>query len=965
MATTNWRLLKNKTACITGGTTGIGRAITLEYLKQGANVAVNHLGLGRDEVHRLSLIEEAKKIRNTAPKDSPTGELIEIAGDVTDPNTGKALVGAAVESWGGLDIFIANAGIFKPAEFLTLEKEVFDKTIHVNVNGAFYSCQAAANQMVKQGRGGSIIGISSISALQGGGLQTHYTPTKAAILSMIQSMAVALAKHRIRCNALLPGTIHTQLAEEDMQNEEKRNYLNQRIPMGVGKSHDLAGPAVFLGCEYLSGFMTGSQMLVDGGMYLTAGHSIHHAGPVYELRGLPRLPRMDDSPAQTNRLSSPSYAPLGESNMGADDEQSERYFTRGRLSRGRGLRNTTGCATCRRRHVKCDEEKPVCGGCARTKRNCVYAPRRPPNRKRSGPASVNSRNGGASRNSAEKEMEEHQAVSSSPMPSEFSPAINDVEHTSFPSMTVEEPEQPLSTVDAPINIVSSRDEGFQVPHNTFVNDRPYFQPQSPEPNAANALCNTVTSHDTAQTCSSFGSNLENAATLWIDLLLQDAAMQELNFSTPNYQAEGVEVTVSSAAHSPTVERFVQKNAADSPSPKPCTSHPYLHERVQKLAEYQHSEKQAWRSMSPLSLLSREHVLFQNFVQHISRWMDLFEPKRSFGTLVPQLAMRNVGLMNAILALSARHLSLGTRSDEIDMQDPNGALRYYYKTLHHIQEAMQYDTYKTSLELLATSSIVSAYEMLDGSRQDWERHLKGVFCIQRSQGIHGDSLGLKQAVWWAWLCQDVWAAFREKRRPFTFWRPLRSLDELDPHELAARSVYLFAQVVSFCSDEEIEAGKSDPIARIAAAEKLKDMLKNWRRHLTAEFQPLPFASSPYDIFEPIWINPPAFAVATQVYYCSQILLLMHVPVLGGLEQYTQQRRWLMEYVKRVCGIGMTLADYPSSIMSSQCLFIAGLPLENSGERNTILKMLEGCRNRSGWPIKPLGEELKVRWRLSNA
>lgn len=146
---------------------------------------------------------------------------------------------------------------------------MFDRTMEVNVNGAFYSCQAAARQMVKQGQGGSIIGISSISALVGGGLQTHYTPSKAAVASMIQSMAIALAKHKIRCNALLPGTIHTQLAEEDMQNKTKRAYLEQRIPMGrVGRPHDLAGPAVFLASEELSGYMTGSQVLVDGGMFV-------------------------------------------------------------------------------------------------------------------------------------------------------------------------------------------------------------------------------------------------------------------------------------------------------------------------------------------------------------------------------------------------------------------------------------------------------------------------------------------------------------------------------------------------------------------------------------------------------------------------------------------------------------------------------------------------------------------------
>ncbi|OLN92759.1 L-rhamnose-1-dehydrogenase 1 [Colletotrichum chlorophyti] len=765
MASSSWRLLKGKTACITGGTTGIGRAITLEYIRQGANVAVNHLGLSRDEQHKASLLEEAEKIRSTATKESPAGQLIELAGDVTNPETGKALVGAAVKKWGGLDILVANAGIFKAAEFLTLEKEVFDKSMQVNVNGAFYTCQAAANQMVKQGRGGSIIGISSISALVGGGLQTHYTPTKAAVLSMIQSMAIALAKHRIRCNALLPGTIHTQLAEEDMQNEQKRKYLEQRIPMGVGKPGDLAGPAVFLACEEL--------------------------------------------------------------NVGGPDEA---------VARG-----------------------------------------------------------------------------------------------------------------------------------MVANEVSIIQHESPD---QDALCTGVTPHASAQTSSSYGANLENATAIWVDLLLQDAAMQEFDFSNVNFAADGVDPFVSSVVQSPAVGRGPPKSTGDGLSPTPCTSNAYLHERTAVLNEYQKLEKQAWRSATSLPIAPHEHAIFQNFVQHISTWM------------------RNIGLMNAILALSTRHLSLSVSSDGKQGQNLNDALRYYYKTLHYIQEAMQYDTYKTSLELLATCSIVSAYEMLDGSRQDWERHLKGVFWIQRSQVIHGDSMGLKQAVWWAWLCQDVWAAFREKRRPFTFWRPLRKLDELDPYELAARSVYFFAQVVAYCSHEETEAGKNDPIARVSAAETLKEMLENWRKHLTTEFQPLPYASSTENVFEPIWIHPPAFgalheAVAFQLYYCSHILLLLHVPVLGGLEQYTQQRKRLMECVKKVCGIGMTLSDYPSSVLCSQCLFIgtlspfsmsdgtsgltcaAGIPLENTKERRCVLDLLEACRNRSGWPVKPLGEELRMRWEASEA
>lgn len=123
--------------------------------------------------------------------------------------------------------------------------------------------------MVKQGHGGSIIAISSISALQGGGLQTHYTPTKAGVLSMIQSMAISMGKHNIRCNAILPGTIKTQLSEDDMKNDVKRTYLEERIPMGrVGDTKDIAGPALFLASEELSPYCNGTQLLSDGGMYV-------------------------------------------------------------------------------------------------------------------------------------------------------------------------------------------------------------------------------------------------------------------------------------------------------------------------------------------------------------------------------------------------------------------------------------------------------------------------------------------------------------------------------------------------------------------------------------------------------------------------------------------------------------------------------------------------------------------------
>jgi L-rhamnose 1-dehydrogenase len=153
-----------------------------------------------------------------------------------------------------------------------LTPDLFSTTVRTNLDGAFYVVQAAARQMAQHNSppgGGSIIAVSSISALVGGGQQVHYTPTKAGVLSLMQSAAVALGKYGIRCNALLPGTVRTQLNEEDLKDEGKRTYMEGRIPLGrTGVPEDVAGPAVFLACDELSGYVTGAQVLVDGGLFV-------------------------------------------------------------------------------------------------------------------------------------------------------------------------------------------------------------------------------------------------------------------------------------------------------------------------------------------------------------------------------------------------------------------------------------------------------------------------------------------------------------------------------------------------------------------------------------------------------------------------------------------------------------------------------------------------------------------------
>jgi L-rhamnose 1-dehydrogenase len=266
-------LLAGKTAIITGGTTGIGRAITLEFLRQGAHVVVNHLGLPGDAPHLASLLAAAEAL----PSDGGGGgggRLAHRPGDVRDPATAQDLVSFAAQHHspdGRVDICVSNAGVCRFEDFLAVEPDLLAKTVRTNLDGAFYVVQAAARHMAhaQSPPGGSIIAVSSISALVGGARQTHYTPTKAGVLSLMQSCAAALGRHGIRCNALLPGTIHSQLNAEDLADPDKRAYMETRTPLGrIGEPEDLAGPAVFLACEKLSGFVTGAQLLVDGGMFV-------------------------------------------------------------------------------------------------------------------------------------------------------------------------------------------------------------------------------------------------------------------------------------------------------------------------------------------------------------------------------------------------------------------------------------------------------------------------------------------------------------------------------------------------------------------------------------------------------------------------------------------------------------------------------------------------------------------------
>jgi L-rhamnose 1-dehydrogenase len=257
------RLLEGKVVVVTGGSRGIGRAIAIESARHGADVLINYQAssdarYGADPAS-TGLLGEISALGQRA-------SLIE--GDIGNPATAQRVVDAAVEHFGRIDVLASNAGICPFHSFLDLPPDVFERTMAVNLHGAFYVTQAVARQMRRQGHGGSIVATSSISALVGGGHQAHYTPTKAGLHSLMQSCAIALGPYGIRCNSVLPGTIVTDLNKEDLSSPEKLSYMKGRVPLGrLGEPKDVADAVVFLASD-MARYINGAALLVDGGLFV-------------------------------------------------------------------------------------------------------------------------------------------------------------------------------------------------------------------------------------------------------------------------------------------------------------------------------------------------------------------------------------------------------------------------------------------------------------------------------------------------------------------------------------------------------------------------------------------------------------------------------------------------------------------------------------------------------------------------
>ena len=253
--------LEGKVALVTGGARGIGRAICEAYAREGARVAVADV-----------LAEEANA---TAAIFGDAG--LGLAMDVTDPTSIAAGVAAVEARWGGVDILVNNAGVFNMASLDRITAEDYRRQFDINVGGTIFAAQAVAPIMRRRG-GGAIINFSSQAGRRGEPKVTVYCATKAAVISITQSLAKEFAADGIRVNAVAPGVIDTpmwahvdsQFAEyEDKPLGQKKREVGEAVPLGrMGDPEDVADPCVFLASDEAR-YITGQTLNVDGGNWMS------------------------------------------------------------------------------------------------------------------------------------------------------------------------------------------------------------------------------------------------------------------------------------------------------------------------------------------------------------------------------------------------------------------------------------------------------------------------------------------------------------------------------------------------------------------------------------------------------------------------------------------------------------------------------------------------------------------------
>ncbi len=243
--------LSNKTALVTGGSRGIGRAAAIKLASRGAKVAINY---NVNKTAALRVIEEINEINQVA---------IAMPGDVAKSADVKAIINETIDKLGSLDILINNAGITRDNLLIRMKEDEWNAVLDTNLKGTFNCIQAAAKKMIKN-RTGTIINLSSIVALSGNSGQANYSASKAGIIGLTKTAAKELASRNIRVNAVAPGFISTEMTKS--MPESLLENISSRIPLGrFGSAEDVANLITYLASDEAA-YITGQVFVIDGGL---------------------------------------------------------------------------------------------------------------------------------------------------------------------------------------------------------------------------------------------------------------------------------------------------------------------------------------------------------------------------------------------------------------------------------------------------------------------------------------------------------------------------------------------------------------------------------------------------------------------------------------------------------------------------------------------------------------------------
>jgi NAD(P)-dependent dehydrogenase (short-subunit alcohol dehydrogenase family) len=248
-------LLENKVAIVTGAARGIGLAVARRFLSEGARVVIVDIdeALGQCVADSLGHDGEVRFV------ECDVGERLDVRNLITE----------TVEAFGGINVLVNNAAVLATGDFLDLEEEDFDRVLRTNLKGAFLCGQAVARHMVEQlaegGKPGAIVNMSSVNAVFAIANQVPYSVSKGGINQLSKVMALALAEHGIRVNAIGPGSIMTEMLETVMDDPEARDRILSRTPLGrIGEPSEIAAIAAFLASDEAS-YITGQTIYADGG----------------------------------------------------------------------------------------------------------------------------------------------------------------------------------------------------------------------------------------------------------------------------------------------------------------------------------------------------------------------------------------------------------------------------------------------------------------------------------------------------------------------------------------------------------------------------------------------------------------------------------------------------------------------------------------------------------------------------